>query len=95
MCEPAHPFSLLNDHDYHATTKTDDLLHHLNVSAISSDQCTHLEMSMRGQARNPLWKSERLHRLHSSNFGQTVKPWTGQDRYGCSGKRIYIPGVCH
>ncbi|XP_033725553.1 uncharacterized protein LOC117315463 [Pecten maximus] len=73
LFEPANSKGVAHDHDYLLETPEDRFLSSLNVSAIDNKERNKIEITTRGQSTNEVWKSERLKRIQSSNFGRICK----------------------
>ena len=89
LYEPANPYGICNDHDYCVNSHEERLLDHLKIRKLEPSECEDLETKTRGQASTRLWKEERLHRLHSSNFGRICKATDQTDMGNLARSLIY------
>lgn len=58
LCLPASPYALENDHDYVQISISDLMIQNLNLSNMSPEFASEIEIKTRGQALNGQWHKE-------------------------------------
>ena len=70
---PANTHALDVDHDYMVMVASEQYLHDIEVTSITTHSSANIEENTRGQSQCKLWHKERNKRITSSNFGKVVK----------------------